>query len=165
MEIVPHFCVLKIAYGSLSSVLVLFYFLHYTIWGLIAVFLATADGNLLIFQPFLKMHFKYAFSSYKCSWFSCISLFFFSPGLLLLLKKKKKKFIYLAVLGLSCSMGDLVLWPGIEPRPPALGARSLNHWGTREVPVSQILMLHFHYHSFISAYFLISIVISSVTGY
>ena len=92
--------------------------------------------------------------------------FFFSPwAAAAFKKKKKKKFIYLAVLGLSCSMGDLVLWPGIEPRPPALGARSLNHWGTREVPVSQILMLHFHYHSFISAYFLISIVISSVTGY
>ena len=28
---------------------------------------------------------------------------------------------------LSCSMRDLVPWPGIEPRPPALGARSLNH--------------------------------------
>ena len=24
--------------------------------------------------------------------------------------------------------------PGIEPMPPALGARSLNHWTTREVP-------------------------------
>ena len=28
----------------------------------------------------------------------------------------------------------LVPWPGIEPMPPALGAWSLNHWTTREVP-------------------------------
>ena len=33
--------------------------------------------------------------------------------------------IYLAVSGLSCSMWDLVPWPGIEPGPPALGAQSL----------------------------------------
>ena len=31
-------------------------------------------------------------------------------------------------------MWDLVTRPGIEPRPPALGARSLTHWTTREVP-------------------------------
>ena len=50
-------------------------------------------------------------------------------------------FIYLAALGLSCGMQDLScgMWdlvprPGIEPGPPALGARSLNHWTTREVP-------------------------------
>ena len=31
---------------------------------------------------------------------------------------------------LSCSMWDLVPWPGIEPWPPAVGLRSLSHWGT-----------------------------------
>ena len=31
-------------------------------------------------------------------------------------------------------MRDLVPCPGIETRPPALGAQSLNHWTTREVP-------------------------------
>ena len=30
-------------------------------------------------------------------------------------------------------MKDLVLWPGIEFRPPALGAQDLSHWTTREV--------------------------------
>ena len=29
---------------------------------------------------------------------------------------------------------DLVPQPGIKPRPPALGTRSLTHWTTREVP-------------------------------
>ena len=43
-------------------------------------------------------------------------------------------FIYLAALGLSCGMRDLVPWPGIESGPPALGAQSLSHWTTREVP-------------------------------
>ena len=65
-------------------------------------------------------------------------------------------FIYLfnlfisAVPGLSCNMRDLLVaacrllvaacmqdlvpWPGIEPRPPALGAWSLTHKTTKEVP-------------------------------
>ena len=30
--------------------------------------------------------------------------------------------------------GILVSWSGIEPRPLALGARSLSHWTTRKVP-------------------------------
>ena len=37
-------------------------------------------------------------------------------------------------------MWDLVPWPGIEPRPPALGAWSLNHWTTRKVPLYFILI-------------------------
>ena len=37
-------------------------------------------------------------------------------------------FIFFAVQSLSCSMWDLVPWPGIEPWPPALGAWSLSHW-------------------------------------
>ena len=49
-------------------------------------------------------------------------------------KYSKISFIYLAVLSLSCSMQDLVSWPGIEPGPPVLGAQSLSHWTTREVP-------------------------------
>ena len=36
---------------------------------------------------------------------------------------------------LSCSMWDLVPRPRIKPRPPALGAWSLSHWTTREVPI------------------------------
>ena len=37
---------------------------------------------------------------------------------------------------LSCSMGHLVPWPGIELGPSALGVWSLSHWITREVPQS-----------------------------
>ena len=43
--------------------------------------------------------------------------------------------IFVAACGLlSYGMWDLVPRPGIEPRPPALGAQSLNHWTTSEVP-------------------------------
>ena len=40
--------------------------------------------------------------------------------------------IYLAALGLSCGMWDLVPWPGIRPRPPSLGVWSFSQWTTRE---------------------------------
>ena len=45
---------------------------------------------------------------------------------------------------LCCSMRDLVPWPGIEPGPPALGAQSLTHWTTREVPIHTFVKkIHF----------------------
>ena len=61
---------------------------------------------------------------------------------------KKKLFTYLTATGLhcgcrffscgmqllGCSMWNLVPWPGIELRPPALRAWSLSHWTTRKVP-------------------------------
>ena len=37
----------------------------------------------------------------------------------------------------SCGMWDLVPWPGMEPRPPALGVQS--HWTTRGVPREYLL--------------------------
>ena len=43
-------------------------------------------------------------------------------------------FISLAKSGLSCNMWDLVPWPGMEPRPATMGALSLSHRITREVP-------------------------------
>ena len=30
----------------------------------------------------------------------------------------------------SCSMWDLIPWPGIEPSPPASGVQCLSHWTT-----------------------------------
>ena len=51
-------------------------------------------------------------------------------------------YIYLVVLGLSCSMQDLSLWHVGSSSltrartwgPPALGVQSLSQWTTREVP-------------------------------
>ena len=39
----------------------------------------------------------------------------------------------------SCCMWNLVPWPRIKLEPPALGAWSLSHWITREVPFHLIL--------------------------
>ena len=39
----------------------------------------------------------------------------------------------LKIFHLCFSMSDLVPWPGVEPRAPALSACSLSHWTTREV--------------------------------
>ena len=39
------------------------------------------------------------------------------------------------VAALSCGMWDLVPRPGIATGPPALGAKSLSHWTTKEVPL------------------------------
>ena len=57
-------------------------------------------------------------------------------------------FIYLAALHLSCGaqvfdfpcgMQDLISCPRIEPGASVLGAQSLRHWPTREVPVIMTL--------------------------
>ena len=56
---------------------------------------------------------------------------------------KKYLFIYLfwlrRVLVAAC-MWDLVPRPGIKPGPPTLGAWSLTHWTTREVPEVYFLL-------------------------
>ena len=41
-------------------------------------------------------------------------------------------------------MRDLVPRPGFEPGPPALGAQSLIHWTTREVP-SSVFSIHLNF--------------------
>ena len=50
---------------------------------------------------------------------------------------------------LSCDKQDLVLQPGIKPRPPTLRAWSLTHWTTWEVPIyifnTDLLWLHYKY--------------------
>ena len=44
------------------------------------------------------------------------------------------------IFDFCCGMRNLVSWPGTEPGPPALGAWSLSHWTTREVPVAFLMM-------------------------
>ena len=43
------------------------------------------------------------------------------------------------VESLSCSTWNLVLWPRIKPRPPALRVWSFSHWTTREILVLDTL--------------------------
>ena len=42
-------------------------------------------------------------------------------------------------------MWDLVSWPGTEPDPPVLGAWSLNHWTTREIPGDELFVRYLHF--------------------
>ena len=51
-------------------------------------------------------------------------------------------FIYLAVPSLSCSMWDLVPWPGIKSGSLELGAQTLSYWVTREVLKAEALIPH-----------------------
>ena len=43
---------------------------------------------------------------------------------------------------LSCGKWELVPWPGIKLRPPALGLQSVSHWTSRQVPWSCFLRQH-----------------------
>ena len=66
--------------------------------------------------------------------FSLVKYLFKSSVHLNFLNFYFKIFISLTALGLSCSMWDLVPWPGIKSGPPALGTQNLSHWKTRKVP-------------------------------
>ena len=50
-------------------------------------------------------------------------------------------FVFLGFFGHTEASGILVPQPGIEPAPPVLGARSLNHWTAREVKFCAFLIL------------------------
>ena len=53
-------------------------------------------------------------------------------------------FVYILCINYFCphlkTHGILALQPGIEPVPPALEVRSLNHWTAREVPYSSVFI-------------------------
>ena len=51
----------------------------------------------------------------------------------LIVKNIFSKYLILVLLSLSCSMWDLVLWPGIKPSPPTLETRNRSHRTTRKV--------------------------------
>ena len=77
---------------------------------------------------FLPLHFSFILFIYL---FIKI-LFLFADKAALFLVLFVYLFIYFWLYPTACRI--LVPWPGIEPAPPALEARSLNHWTTREVP-------------------------------
>ena len=86
-------------------------------------------------------------SAILCLFFFNMYLFLLFIWLLWVLVATRRIFIAACrifscgVWALSCGMWDLVHWPGIEPTPPALGAWSLNHWTTREVPDTLCLLI------------------------
>lgn len=75
--------------------------------------------------------------------FFCFVLFTYLVGCSRSQLQHSRSLIIVAVCEISsCGMRDLVHWPGFKPRPPALGAGSLSHWATREVPALVSLISH-----------------------
>lgn len=73
----------------------------------------------------------FTFFPLKKKKFFLINFFWLTPGL----NVASKIFIFIAACKLlSCSMYNLVPWPRFEPSFPALGAQSLSHWITRDIP-------------------------------
>ena len=79
-------------------------------------------------EDFLFLHAPSVFNNHYFGQKTFNECFLFFPFL------KYYIFIYFWPCHTVC--GTSVLQPGIEPVPPALEAQSLNHWTTREVPMS-----------------------------
>ena len=88
------------------------------IWGTAWLFSKAAVPFCIIISGVWNFQFLHILANTYC-------LFFF-------LKKQRTFFFFF-----GCAVrhvGALVLQPGIEPVPPAVEARSLNHWTAKEVP-------------------------------
>ena len=97
----------------------------------------------LCFSVSQKVYHLWFFTSCTSYYLGLVVTFFFFfsiwPRLVLVVGRQ---FFVAACVIFSCGMRtfswgmwNLVPWPGMEPGPPALGAQSLSHWTTREVPV------------------------------
>ena len=58
-------------------------------------------------------------------------------------------------------MWELVTWPGIKPRPPALWVWSLSHWTSREVPL-EMFLFYFYFYFFFWVYFFFNLFITFI---
>ena len=106
------------------------------------VCLLDSDRWAVALQPHYHVRFLLWQTSFLCLSFRCLFLWRISSYPLVLFSiylfglhqvLVAAHGILVAACGLlSCGMWDLVPQPGIEPQPPALGARSLTHWATRE---------------------------------
>ena len=98
-----------------------------------------------------------------CTACSSLSSFFFNISFIyfavLTQLQHVRSLIFVVAYGIfSCSMWDLVLWPGIKLRTPALEVQSLSHWTTRKVP-DLLLWLRlnwsFYFFSFMGCAFVV----------
>ena len=71
--------------------------------------------------------------------FVCLGLSCSTRDLLSSLQPEVSFWVVAHGMFFRCSVWDLVPWPGMESRPPPLGACSPNHWITREVPLPSSL--------------------------
>ena len=109
-------------------------------WNVFLPFLHLSTSYLCLRQDLSVNFFTFSLKTWACIELSsptnpectvCLWQHYF-------IKKKKKIFrlcwVLVAACGIfSCSMQDLIPWPGIKPRAPALGVWSLSHWTTKEV--------------------------------
>ena len=132
----------------LYAVFIIFSWAYETPQGLSAFWLVGTAGNLNVQFGIILLILCFWWYSHPplCLKMIQIPMFYLLQRLRLQLTLEQHDFfffnvyfIYLAVLGLSCNMWDLVPWPGIKPGPPALGARSLSHWTARDIPNNMIL--------------------------
>ena len=126
--------------GCVNSIAVCFYFFltnSAPFNVLLVIYVSSLVGCLIYLWPFFNRIVCLLFTDLLVSHWSdkCTANFFFPfSGLPFYSWYFVCLFLVGDMLGLSCNMQDLVPWPGIKPRPPALGAWSLNHWAPREVP-------------------------------
>ena len=84
----------------------------------------------------LSYHFTPAFTVYYCSF---LGSFPACPNLFIFIWLLQVSIIANRIF--SCSMWDPVPWPGIKPRPPALGAWGLSHLDHQGSPLSWALIV------------------------
>ena len=86
------------------------------------------------FLPFEILHFFFTNWRFAATlgYQMIVSFFFWLSWVLL---------VAFRIFDLSFDMWDLVPWPLIRPRPPALGAGSLSHWTTRDIPAFVFLVI------------------------
>ena len=93
---------------------------YLTIWGLV---LTLVLEHKVLYPDFHPEFLPGWIVDQRLQWLT--TCFFFQKHIFL--------FMYVARLGPSCSMWDLVAQPGIKPGAPALGVQSRRHWTTKEV--------------------------------
>ena len=126
-------------YLSFSKACVLLHFLRIWQYWLSHIFASYhCFWNLAFFMKCESLINKYAVALFSSTTWT----FIFLSLWIIITRYALKKFIWLCwVLIVVCEceisswgMWNLVPWPGIKPRPLALGAWNLSHWITREVP-------------------------------
>ena len=117
----------------------------------------------LVFGKFAEVTLTVVCTTIPCRACSSLSSLFFNISFIyfavLTQLQHVRSLIFVVAYGIfSCSMWDLVLWPGIKLRTPALEVQSLSHWTTRKVPdllLSLRLNWSFYFFSFMGYAFVV----------
>ena len=96
-------------------------------------------------------------SSHLCPLFFFNILFYF-----ILFRLRRVLVAACELLAVAC-MRDLTPRPGMEPRSPALGVRSLTHWTTREVPPTLDISIFLILAILTSVYYYLTVVLAYIS--